>query len=400
VRIADVRTVLISEALDEPWQMGLGTAHKRDEVLVRVRTDEGLEGIGASYHAHTPHAIKAIIDSKLAPIVTGESPLQIQALWERMFFGTIHLGGGAAQAIAGIDIALWDLLGKITGQPVYRLLGGGEPVTERNPEGAPRLTAYVGCQTLGIRDDLDSLVAEAEAYVAEGFRAVKLRGGAGVRADLAAVAAVRDRVGDDIDIMVDANARYSWPEAVRLAKGLEAYDTAWLEDPFDFTVAYHRDDIGRLRQQSTTPIASGGNVHTRFDMRDLVDKGGVDYLTPDVVKSAGISESLKIAALASANSIVVATHTYNGLTQVANLHFAAAIPEHVRGYVEWDANAVNAFRDELVAPTVDVTDGVLTVPSGPGLGVELDPEALDRLEFIEGPEILGVPRRRSWAPGG
>jgi D-galactarolactone cycloisomerase len=96
----------------------------------------------------------------------------------------------------------------------------------------------------------------------------------------------------------------------------------------------------------------------------------------------------------------VATHTYNGLTQVANLHFAAAIPEHVRGYVEWDANAVNAFRDELVTPTVDVTDGVLTVPSGPGLGVELDPEVLDRLEFIEGPEILGVPRRRSWAPGG
>lgn len=399
MRITDVQTLLISEALDEPWQMGLGTAHKRDEVLVRVRTDDGVEGIGASYHAHTPHAIKSIIDSKLAPIVIGQSPLQIQALWDRMFFGTIHLGGGAAQALAGIDIALWDILGKVTGQPIYRLLGGGEPETDANPSGAPRMTAYVGCQTLGIRDDLESLVAEAKGYVAEGFSAVKLRGGGGVRHDIRAVATVREALGDGVDIMVDANARYSWPEAVRLAKGLEEYDTAWLEDPFDYTVAYHRDDIAKLRAQSTTPIASGGNVHTRFDMRDLVDKGGVDYLTPDVVKSAGISESMRIATLASAASIVVATHTYNGLTQVANLHFAAAVPEHVRGHVEWDANTVNAFRDDLVTPAVSIEDGVITVPDGPGLGVELDEEVLDRLTFIDGPEILGVPRRRSWAPG-
>ena len=398
MRITSVRTLLISEALDEPWQMGLGTAYKGDEVLVVVDTDEGVTGLGASYHAHTPHAISSIIDSKLAPLVVGESPLQIQALWEKMFFGTIHLGGGAAQALAGIDIALWDILGKVTGQPVYRLLGAGESATEANPEGAPRMTAYVGCQTLGIRDDLESLIAEAKGYVAAGFPAVKLRGGAGVEADVRAVRAVREAVGPDVDIMVDANARYSWPEAVKLVKRLEEHDTAWLEDPFDFTVAYHREEIAKLRALSSTPIASGGNVHTRFDMRDLVDKGGVDHLTPDVVKSAGISESMKIAALASANNIVVSTHTYNGLTQVANLHFAAAVPAHVRGYVEWDAGAVNAFRDELVVPAVDVIDGVITVPSGPGLGVQLASDLEERFAFIEGPEILGVPRRRSWAP--
>ena len=357
MRITSVRTLLISEALDEPWQMGLGTAYKGDEVLVVVDTDEGVTGLGASYHAHTPHAISSIIDSKLAPLVVGESPLQFQALWEKMFFGTIHLGGGAAQALAGVDIALWDILGKVTGQPVYRLLGAGESATEANPEGAPRMTAYVGCQTLGIRDDLESLAAEAKGYVAAGFPAVKL------------------------------------------VKRLEEHDTAWLEDPFDFTVAYHREEIAKLRALSSTPIASGGgNVHTRFDMRDLVDKGGVDHLTPDVVKSAGISESMKIAALASANNIVVSTHTYNGLTQVANLHFAAAVPAHVRGYVEWDAGAVNAFRDELVVPAVDVIDGVITVPSGPGLGVQLASDLEERFAFIEGPEILGVPRRRSWAP--
>lgn len=398
MKITAVRTLLISEALAVPWKMGLGTAHKRDEVLVFVDTDEGITGIGASYHAHTPHAITAIIDSKLAPLVVGESPLQIQALWEKMFFGTIHLGGGSAQALAGIDIALWDILGKVSGQPIYRLLGAGESATDANPEGAPRMTAYVGCQTLGIRDDLDSLIAEAEGYVAQGFKAVKLRGGAGVTHDVRAVREVREALGPDIDIMVDANARYSWPEAVKLVKQLEEHDTAWLEDPFDFTVAYHRDEIGKLRQLSSTPIASGGNVHTRFDMRDLVDKGGVDYLTPDVVKSAGISESMKIAHIASANNIVVATHTYNGLTQVANLHYAAAVPAHIRGYVEWDANEVNAFRDDLVSPAVDLTDGVITVPSGPGLGVDIDDDVLERLTFIEGPEILGVPRRRSWAP--
>lgn len=393
MKITSVDCLLISERLEDPWVMGLGTAYKRDELIVRIRTDEGVEGLGSSYHAHTPNAVKSLIESKLAPLVIGQSPLQIQSLWEKMFFGSIHLGSAAAQAIAGIDIALWDILGKVTGQPVYRLLGGGD-----DSGSGPRLAAYIGCQTLGIRDDLGSLANEARGYVDQGFTAVKVRGGAGVTLDLAAVAAVREAIGPDVDLMIDANARYSWPEAVRLAKGLEEFNTFWLEDPFDFTVAVHKREIGELRGLSRTAIASGGNVFTRFDMQDLVRLGGVDYLTPDVVKSAGISECVKIASLASAANIIIATHTYNGLGQVANLHFAASIPAHIRGHVEWDAGKNNAFRDHLVSPAVRVEDGFIHVPDTPGLGVTLSDDAMERFAYEEGPEILGVPRRRAWAP--
>lgn len=393
MKITKVEAFLISEKLQNPWVMGLGTARKRDELIIRVHTDEGITGLGSSYHAHTPHAIKALIDSKLGPLIVGQNPLQIQALWEKMFFGSIHLGSAGIQALAGIDIALWDIMGKAAGQPVYRLLGGGDEATDRGP----KLTAYVGCQTLGIRADLDSLAAEARSYVERGFKAVKARGGAGVNLDIAAIEAIRDAVGPDVDVMIDTNARYSWPEAVRLAKELQKFNTFWLEDPFDFTIAYHRDEAARLRSMCFTPIASGGNVFTRFDFKDLAMKGGVDFLTPDVVKSGGISECMKIAAMASAFNVVIATHTYNGLTQIANLHFAAAIPAHIRGHVEWDPNEVNAFRDDLVFPAVQVEAGVLEVPNGPGLGVELSEAALEQLAYVEGPEILGVPRRRSWA---
>lgn len=395
MKITKVETLLISEKLKDPWVMGLGTASKRDELIVRVHTDEGISGIGSSYHGHTPHAVRSLIDTKLGPLVTGQNPLQIQSLWEKMFFGSIHLGSAAIQAMAGIDIALWDILGKVANQPVYRLLGGGDGAEGRGP----LLPSYIGCQTLGIKSDLDALVDEARSYVNQGFKAVKVRGGAGVRLDLAAVEAVRGGVGDAIDIMIDTNARYSWPEAVRLAKELARFNTFWLEDPFDFTVAYHREETGRLRAMGLTPIASGGNVFTRFDFKDLAAKGGVDYLTPDVVKSGGISEAMKIAALASAHNIIIATHTYNGLTQIANLHFAAAIPAHIRGHVEWDPGKHNVFRDQLVEPAVRVQDGLLEVPNGPGLGVELSEETVDRLSYIEGPEILGVPRRRTWAIG-
>ncbi|WP_213455062.1 mandelate racemase/muconate lactonizing enzyme family protein [Rhizomonospora bruguierae] len=392
MKITSVSCLLISEKLTNPWVMGLGTAYKRDELLVFVDTNEGITGIGSSYHGHTPHAIKALIETKLGPLVVGQDPRQIQSLWEKMFFGSIHLGSAAAQAIAGIDIALWDILGKVTGQPVYRLLGGGD-----NSGAGPRLTTYVGCQTLGIRDDLEALADEAAEYVAQGFKAVKVRGGAGVPKDLAAIAAVRDRVGEDIDVMIDTNARYSWPEAARLAKRLQDYNIFWLEDPFDFTIAHHKRDAARLRGLGQAAIASGGNVFTRFDFEDLVRQGGVDYLTPDVVKSAGISECMKIAAIASAANIIIAQHTYNGVGQVANLHFAAAIPAHIRGHVEWDAGKDNAFRDVLVTPAVQVEDGAVTVPDAPGLGIELVEDFRERFAYEEGPEIVGVPRKRTWA---
>lgn len=386
MKITRVETRLVSAPLSHSWETGIGSAKRRDELLVFVHTDDGIIGLGSSYHAHSALAMKAVVDTKVAPAVIGDSPFDIGAIWEKLFYDTVYIGTAGVQALAGIDIALWDILGKASGQPVARLLGGG---------GVEHVTAYVGCMSLGFKA-IDALVEEAQGYVGDGYRALKIRGGAGVRRDLQVMAAVRKALGDSVDLAIDVNARYSWPEAVQLSKGLQEMNTLWLEDPFDFSIPNHHDDVGKLREMGLTPIASGGNIYSRFDYRNLLARGGVDYITPDVAKSGGFSESLKIAAIASAHECIVAPHTLNGLGQVANIHFAAAIPGHVRGYVEWDPTSPNPLRDELMTNPLTVKNGLVYVPQGPGLGTDINREVLNRLQFDEGFEIAQQPRIRRW----
>lgn len=386
MKITKVETHLVSAPLAHSWETGIGSAKQRDELLVFVHTDEGVTGIGSSYHAHAGLAMKAVVDTKVAPAVIGLSPLDIGGIWERLFYGTVYIGSAGVQGLAGIDIALWDILGKVSKQPVATLLGGG---------GVEHVMAYVGCMSLGFKAH-DKLVEEAQGYVSEGYKALKIRGGAGVKQDVAAMRAVRKALGDDIDLMIDVNARYSWPEAVDLSKRLQEFDTYWLEDPFDFSIPNHHDDVGKLRAMGHTPIASGGNVYSRFDYRNLLERGGVDYLTPDVVKSGGFSESLKMAHIASAYDCIIAPHTLNGLGQVANLHFAAAVPGHIRGYVEWDPTSPNPLRDELMTNPVKVKNGQLHVPTGPGLGTDINMDVLKRLKAGGNQEISMQARVRRW----
>ncbi len=387
MKITKIDTHIVSVPLANPWEMGIGTAYRRDELLVLVHTDEGLTGLGSAYHAHAAQAVKGIIDYKVAPVVLGEDPLAIQQIWEKLFYSTVYIGSAGVQALAGVDIALWDILGKVTGQPIATLIGGG---------GVEKMAAYVGCMSMGHKP-LPDLQKEAQGYVAEGYKAIKVRGGAGIRTDLEAMAAVREAVGPDIDLMIDVNARYSWAEAVEVSKKLQALDAFWLEDPFDFSIPNHHDDVGKLRGFGLTPLASGGNVYSRFDYRNLISSGGVDFITPDAVKAGGISESLKIATLASAYDVQVALHTLNGLGQVANVHLAAGIPAHVRGYVEWDPTSPNEMRDQMLKTPIKVENGDLYVPTGPGLGTELDMDFVKEYELKEGGvEIAGKPRGRRW----
>lgn len=393
MKITDINVRLVSCPLPEEmeWANAYGKSSTRTEVLVFVKTDEGLTGIGEAYHAvNGPRAIEALIISHLKPLVLGRDPLDVEDLWHTMFFSTVQLGSAAVAAISGIDIALWDLFGKAVEQPVYRLLGGG---------GRERLPAYVGCKTLGIQP-VETLVPEALTYVDAGYRALKLRGGAGVREDTERVAAVREAVGDDVDVMIDANSAYSFPEALRLANALQPYDTYWLEDPFDFTVAYHHQEMGRLRERSPVPIASGGNLYTRFQIRDLIQRGGVDYLTPDVVKCGGISEMIKIAHVASAFGLLFAPHTIAGLGQVATLHVAAAVPGHVMTYVEWDPSTPNPPRDEILTTPIVVRDGHLHLPTDAGLGTAIDMDALDAYPYLDGADTATAARTRRPAAGG
>jgi L-alanine-DL-glutamate epimerase-like enolase superfamily enzyme len=388
-RIAKLACTLISESLPAEWTAAHGTSHKRDECLVFVTTEDGLVGMGEAYHALSPKVMAAIVEEHLADIVVGRDSSEIQLLWEEMFFSAGQLGSAAVAAISGVDIALWDLLGRRLNKPIAELLGGG---------GVRRVPSYVGCMCLGFQP-AESLREEVRGYVADGFTALKVRGGLDLEADVEAVAVTREAAGPHVDIMIDANSAYSPPESLQLARRLARYNTFWLEDPFDFSVAYHHADMGWLRKNAPVPIASGGNVYTRFNARSLIDAGGVDYLTPDVTKCGGISEGLKIAALASAFNVTVAPHTVVGVGTVAGVHYAAAVPTHIRGHLEWDASQVNPLRDELCVPALEVKGGAVSVPRGPGLGIALpDQAALQRFAFIAGREISMPPRQRRWDP--
>jgi D-galactarolactone cycloisomerase len=388
-KIQDVWCQLISEPLAAGWTAAHGVSHKRDECLVFVRTEDGRVGMGEAYHAFSPEVLSAVIEGHLADIVVGRDECEIQLLWEEMFFSSGQLGSAAVAAISGIDIALWDLFGRATGRPIAQLLGGG---------GVTSVAAYVGCMCLGFQEAA-SLREEVQGYVAQGYTALKLRGGRDLEYDTEAVAVTRETAGPGMDIMIDANSAYSPPEAMKLARRLERYDLFWLEDPFDFSVKYHHADMGWLRKHGPVPIASGGNLYTRFDVRALIDAGGVDYLTPDVTKCGGLSEGMHIASLASAHNITVAPHTVVGVGTVAGVHYAAAVPTHVRGHLEWDASAGNPMRDDLCVPALQVRGGNVRVPTGPGLGIAVpDEAALVRFPFIKGREISMPPRQRRWNP--
>lgn len=388
-RITDVSCVLVSERLPVEWAAAHGVSSKRDEALVFVTTEDGRVGVGESYHAFSPGTIPGIVEGHIREILVGRDSSEIQLLWEEVFFSTGQLGSAAVAAMSGVDIALWDLLGRRTGLPVATLLGGG---------GVDLVPAYVGCMCLGFQDAA-SLREEVKIYLSQGYTAMKLRGGKDLEADVEAVATAREVAGPHVDLMIDANSAYSPPESLQLAKRLERYGTFWLEDPFDFSVKYHHADMGWLRKASPVPICSGGNVYTRFDVRALIDAGGVDYLTPDVCKCGGLSEAMRIAALASAHNIIVAPHTVVGIGTVAGVHYTAAIPTHVRGHMEWDASVVNPLRDDMCRPALSIVDGCISVPTGAGLGVEVPSAAmLERFSFIPGREISMPPRRRRWDP--
>lgn len=384
MRITAVETYLVSAPLEVTWETGIGTGTRCDELLVVVRTDEGVYGLGSSYHSHAPLAVKAIIDEKLAPMAVGENPLDIQGVWEKLFYGSVYLGNGAVSALSGIDIALWDILGKISNQPIARLLGGG---------GVEKVVAYVGCMVLGHKP-IDELLAEAKSYADRGFKAIKVRGGAGVERDIEVMKATREHL-PGVDIAMDMNASYSWTEAVRVAKGLGEAGAFWMEDPFDFTVTNHHEEMGRLTRMGLVPIASGGNIYSRYNVRNLIQWGGVDFLTPDAVKCGGISEAVKVAHLASAHNILVAPHTLAGFGQVASVHFAAAIPSHVRSHIEWDPTPGNPIVEKVLTHPLKMVDGHIMVPQGPGLGTDINWDVVKELPFTSGEEIKGHGKRRA-----
>ena len=376
MRIVDVKAYPTSFPLPQgdSVTLGIGRAVKRDAVVVRVTTHDGLVGYGESHHGRSLGAVAHHVNTTLRQLVLGMDAADVVGIWARIYkmqLGSHGMGAATAIAMSGIDMALWDIRGKATGWPLYRLLGGS----------ARRIPAYAGGVSLGYQPP-DSLVDEARVHVEAGYRALKLRVGDTPRRDIERVAAVRKAFGDDLTILVDANTGYTVADARAAMPGLEAHGVGWLEEPFP------AHDHASYRQAATfgrVPLAAGENHYTRFEFSRVIEDRVITILQPDLSKTGGVTEALRIAALASTWKLGIHPHTsMTGLNMAASIHLLAAIDN--AGYFEADVSKANLFRDQLVsAPYVVGADGCVAPLEGPGLGVEVDEAFLAKHPVIEGP---------------
>jgi len=344
--------------------------------LVRIETDCGLTGVGECIVRLTPTATRDIIRD-LAPLLIGKDPLDREALWELLFGAMMNRGhnrGFFVEAVSGIDIALWDLAGKALGLPLYRLLGGRHQ---------PKLRAYAS--SLRFRA-FDVVTAQAKEWKARGFGAMKIKIGrdpSNFQPDLALVRAIREAVGDDVTLMVDANCAYSEDVATALEVGRKLQDLGvyWFEEPVS---PENIDGYQHLADRLDIRIAGGEADFLRFGAAEFLKRRAIDVIQPNLARVGGITEARRIAALSHAFHVPYAPHTgsCSAVLLAATLRFAAALPNFlIYEYMQsdWSKNQPNPLRHKLLRQPAEVyEDGYMLVDDRPGIGVELDEDIVDK----------------------
>ncbi|MCD6679144.1 MAG: mandelate racemase/muconate lactonizing enzyme family protein [Burkholderiaceae bacterium] len=377
MRIADLRAVPISFPVpaERSVTLGIGRSVKRDAVLVRVETDDGHVGWGEAHHGRCPGAIAKLVDTTLRELTLGYDARDVVGVWAhvyRMQLASHGMGAAAALALSGLDMALWDLRCQDADASLFRLLGGS----------AKPIRAYAGGIALGWQEP-SLLAEEALRYVAAGYRALKLRVGDTPARDIARVEAVRCAVGDGIEILVDANTRYSLADVRKVMPAFDEAAVGWLEEPFS---PLDRHAYSVAATLGSVPLAAGENHHTRYEFATLLDDGDVQVLQPDLSKCGGVTEAMRVAAMASARKLDVHPHTSaTAINMATTLHFLCSIDNP--GYFEGDVTTLNPFRDEMTdRPPYQLDgNGCVTAPEGIGIGLKIDQAFLDAHPLIDGP---------------
>lgn len=360
MKISDVKTYVVGT----PW---------RNLTVVKVRTDEGLEGVGEVRMLNHTDALLGYFSEAVPNHVLGSDPFNIEDLVQRMYRNDFARAGEIAMsAISTIEIACWDIIGKALGQPVYRLLGGAV---------RPRIKAYAnGWYT--VERTPEEFRAAALRVVEKGYRALKFDpfGSGFYELDLEEkvkvvelVEAVRDAVGPDVEILLEMHGRFNPITAIEMSRELERFKPSWVEEPVP---PENLAALKKAAEKINIPVATGERIHTRYDFRQLFELQAADYIQPDITHFGGISEVKKLAAWAENYYILIAPHNVGGpISTAAALHVAASTPnfkiqEHF-----------NDFADEWVktiAPgNPEVVDGYFALPEGPGLGVALNEEVIE-----------------------
>ncbi|GAA3639409.1 D-galactarolactone cycloisomerase [Microbacterium awajiense] len=356
----------------------------RSTHLVRVETDDGIVGWGECFGPGTIAVANAtIVEKVIAPMIVGMNALEREVVWHCVYNGLRdHARGGMPiQALSGIDIALWDIAGKAAGLPLHQLVGG---------QFRERVPVYGYGMMLQRVDDLAARFRdEAQQIKAAGFVATKMKIGLGVKQDVKLVESVREAIGPDMGLMVDANHCYTTEEAFRVGRELERLDVNWFEEP----VA--PEDHAGYRYLTThldVSISGGEAEFTRWGWRNLLEKRALDIAQPEVCALGGVSEYLKVLAMAHAHFVPVVNHVWGSAVAVAaNLHLLTAMPDLPGGahpaspMLEFDTTD-NRFLEELLEVPLDIrgqvaADGCAAPPTGPGLGIAINEEFMRHFEI-------------------
>ena len=367
---------------DLPEELGYSQQYyaKRTAHLVEVETDEGITGWGECFGpGNVALGNKAIVERVIQPLVRGDDPLARDAIWHKVYNLLRDHGqkGMPMQALSGVDIALWDIAGKVMNVPLCRLLGG--PHRER-------IKVY-GYGMMLRREPVEDLVArfseEAASIRDMGFAATKMKVGLGPADDIKLIEAVRRGVGDEYPFMVDANHCYTTADAFHVGRAMEEFNPYWFEEP---VAPEDLDGYRDLRQGLRVNIAGGEAEFGRWGWRGILENRGLDIAQPEVCALGGISEYLRVLALCHAHFTPVINHVWGSAVALsANLHLLAAMPPLPGGLHPWEPmleldTTHNRFRDELLQEPLDVLEqvsrngGTVGTTTGPGLGIEPDRE--------------------------
>ena len=359
------KTYLYPYKEGEEFANGIRWNRARSCVLVIVETDEGITGYGESDSAGAPPEVTAcIVEKYIGPLVIGMDPMCVEAVWSHVYSHCDKNGrrGMAIAALSGVDIALWDIMGKALGQPVYRLLGGAHD----------RLEAYHSGGFYHVHDDP---AAEAERGLAANYRSFKMKmGRLSLRDEIKRIESVRRAIGDGCRLMVDANNAYTKKDAMKLLRPLEDLGVFWFEEPVSTDLP---EDSAEIARSTSVAIAGYETEHTAFGFRRIIECGAVDIVQCDAIRAGGITELRKIAAISQAWGKMCTGHIFSsGLSLLANMHFIAG--HAVCSLLECEANP-NPLRTEMFKDyrlTVE-SDGFVSLPQKPGLGAEIDFDAIE-----------------------
>ncbi len=377
MKISKIETFLLESRLKRPFGWSQGWIDRRHVGVIKLTTDAGVVGWGEGCSG----AAAAVIHQNFAPLLLNADPLNRNGLWQALF-GTLYnanqVVGFGGNALSAVDIALWDIAGKAMGQPVVQLLGG---------QIRDRVAVYATGLYYTEGEFPDRLLDEARSYVASGFQGMKTKvGGLPLEEDVARVRALRQAIGPDIHLMIDANQGFNAATAIRFGRRVADCDLLWFEEPVN---AHDLDAYLQVKAALPVAIAGGETLRSRYEFADAIQRIAFDIAQPDIGHVGGITEMMRVAALANTAGLQLYPHVWGSPIMIAaTLHVAATLPPcppareplpYVQDPVMEFDRTPSIVREQLCRRPFEQTDGFVAVPCEPGLGVEVDEAMLAQL---------------------